>query len=355
MSRDKLIILGAVLLGLLGFLVYKQAKRDEAIGQPTESAMDAPSIAAPDDIDKISITNGDKGELVLEKVSAPGRDPSDGGVSDKWVLSKPVKADANQQSVKDLVANLKDLKVTSQVDIHLDDSVKKDKQLDAAHGLHVVAWKGDAKKADDLFGKNGPVGELVIAGEKPDLVWAAKGYSSYLYAKEAKDFRDKEIFKFEDANAAQVSIVNTHGSFAFSKGDAKGDAKGDKWTGTLGGKPIERFDTEKVKDLLRTYKSLNADDFGDGKSLADTGLDKPAAHLTIHLKDDPKTYDLLLGNVSAGTNHWVKRADDEAIYQITNYAAEWITSDAAKYQTAADAGAGDGGSKRATAKLDRKK
>jgi len=31
MSRDKLIIFGVVLLGLLGFLVYKQAKRDQAI------------------------------------------------------------------------------------------------------------------------------------------------------------------------------------------------------------------------------------------------------------------------------------------------------------------------------------
>ena len=30
-----------------------------------------------------------------------------------WVLTKPVKADANQQTVKDLVANLKELKVDS--------------------------------------------------------------------------------------------------------------------------------------------------------------------------------------------------------------------------------------------------
>jgi hypothetical protein len=351
MSRDKLIILGAVLLGLLGILVYKQAKRDESIGQPTESALDAPTISAPDDIDKISVTNGDKGEIVLEKVPRPGADPSDGGTSDKWVLTKPVKADANQQSVKDLVANLKDLTVASQVNIHLDESVKKDKQLDAAHGLHLVAWKDGAKKADDLFGKSGPVGQLVIAADKPELVWAAKGYSSYLYAKEAKDFRDKEIFKFDDGNVSQVSIVNAHGTFAFTKGDAKGD----KWTGTLGGRPIERFDTEKVKDLLRAYKSLNADDFGDGKSLADTGLDKPAARLTVHLKDEPKTYDLLLGNVSAGTDHWVKRPDDDIVYQITNYAAEWIVSDGSKYQTASDAGAADSGSKGATAKLDHKK
>ena len=33
MSRDKLLIIGVVVLGLLGFLVYKQQKKDEAIAE----------------------------------------------------------------------------------------------------------------------------------------------------------------------------------------------------------------------------------------------------------------------------------------------------------------------------------
>ncbi len=348
MSRDKLIIFGAVILGLLGILVYKQAKRDDDLGRPSATAADLPTISAPDDVDKISITNGDKPEVVLEKRAAAGGALADGGTGETWVMTKPVAATANQQAIKDLVGNLKDLKVDSQVDIHLDDQVKKDKQLDAAHGLHLVAYKGGTKVTDDLFGKSGAVGELVIVAQKPDLVWAAKGYSSYLYAKEAKDFRDKEILKFDDANAAQVTVVNTHGTFTFTKNDTK-------WVGTLGSKPIERFDSEKVKDLLRAYKSLNADDFGDGKSLVDTGLDKPTGVVTIHLKDDPQVYELAVGNISSGTNRWAKRADSDAIFQITNYSAEWATTDAPKYQTAADAGAGDGGSKAAMAKIDRKK
>jgi hypothetical protein len=335
MSRDKLIIAGVVVLGLLGALVYMQAKKDEAIGQPQASSKDFPSISAPEEIDRISITNGDKPEVMLEKVADPAGAATDGGAGGTWQLSKPVKAAANQQSVKDLVANLKELKVDSQVNLTLSDDVRKDKQLDAAHAVHVMAWKGGDKKVDELFGKSGPAGQLVVVPDKPSAVWAAKGYSAYLYTKEPKDFRDKELLKFDDGNVAHVTIANTHGTLSFTKGD--------KWAGTFDKKPIPRFDEEKVRDMLRAYKALNADDFGDGKSLAETGLDKPDADVTIELKDGAGRYELAIGKVGTGTNHWAKRSDQDTIVQITSYASEFALSDTSKYQSAADAGAGDGG------------
>jgi len=73
MSRDKLIILGVLVLGLLGFLVYKQSEKDKAIGQPTVTAKDFPTVSAPDDVDKISIVNGDKGEIVAREGRRPER------------------------------------------------------------------------------------------------------------------------------------------------------------------------------------------------------------------------------------------------------------------------------------------
>jgi Domain of unknown function (DUF4340) len=339
MSRDKLILSGVVLLGLLGFLVYKQAQKDEAIGKPLAVVKDFPSVAAPEEIDKISITNGDKGEVVLEGAPDGMASAVDGGAAPlKWVLTKPVSAPASQQAVKDLVANLKDLKVDSQVNLKLDDEVRKEKQLDPGHAVHVVVWKGNNKKLDEWFGKSGPAGQLTLVNDKPDAVWAVKGYSAYLYTKEPKDFRDKEMLKFDDANASQVTITNSHGMLSFTKGDSSGD----KWAGSNGKVAIARFDEEKVKDMLRAYKALNADDFGDGKSLAETGLDKPEATVRIRLKDDAKTYELLVGKVSAGTNRWAKRPDDDTTYQLSSFAAEWVLSDASKYQSAADAGAPGG-------------
>jgi hypothetical protein len=315
MSRDKLLIIGVVVLGLLGVLVYRQQQKDSSMGVPMAQTKDFPSVSAPDDIDKISITNGDKGEIVLQKVVDPKAPPGDGGPAMTWQLVKPVAAPASQQTVKDLVNNLKDLKIESQVNLVLDDGVRKDKQLDAAHAVHVVAYKDGAVKADDTFGKSGPAGQLVMVGADSSKVWAAKGYSSFLYTKEAKDFRDKEILKFDDANVGQVSIANSHGTMSFTKGD--------KWAATLDKKPIDRFAEDKLKDMLRAYKALNADDFGDGKSLADTGLDKPESTVTITLKDGAGTYQLLVGKTSTGSNRWAKRADNDTIFSITNFSAKF--------------------------------
>ncbi|HEY8088298.1 MAG TPA: DUF4340 domain-containing protein [Polyangiaceae bacterium] len=336
MSRDKLIILGVVVLGLLGFLVYQQTKKDESIGQPTVASKDFPTVSAPEDIDKISITNGDKGEVVLQKVAGPGvMVDADAGSDGVWELVKPVAAKANQQTAKDIVANLKKLKVESQINLKLDDDVKKDKNLDATHGVHVVAWKGADKKVDEIFGKSGPAGQLVMVADKPDKVWAIStkedAYSAYLYTKEAKDYRDKDIFKFDDANVAQMTIVNSHGTLSFTKGD--------KWVGTLDKKPIPGFSEDKVKDMLKTYKALSADDFGDGKTLADTGLDKPDGTLSIVLKDGAGKYDLLLGKSATGANHWAKRPGDDAIFQLTATTSEWLSADGSKFAAAADAGA----------------
>jgi hypothetical protein len=340
MSRDKLIIFGAVLLALLGVLVYKQAQKDDSLGQATGTTASVPTLAVPGDLDKISITNGDKPEVVLEQVADPkAGSGADAGAATKWVLSKPLSADANQASVKDLVANLADLKVEERVNLRLDEDTRKDKQLDGQHAVHVTAWKGGDKKFDAMFGKSGSAGELVVLTDKPNDVLAVKGYSAYLYTKDVKDFRNKEILHFDDDKVFEVGVTNSHGALTFSKG---GDGK---WTGKLGTKPIEHFDSEKVKDMLRAFKNLTAEDFGDGKTPAETGLDKAEAQVTFHLNGDPSTVDLAVGKVATGNNKWAYRPESPNIYQVTSYAAEWLTSDVVKYQTPVDAGAGDSGAK----------
>ncbi|MDP9033642.1 MAG: DUF4340 domain-containing protein [Myxococcota bacterium] len=334
MSRDKLIFVGIGLLALLGFLVFKQAKRDEALGAPLASTQELPTLAMPVGVDKISITNGAKGEVVLERVPDSAGASPDGGVGTIWQVVKPVKAKAGQQAVNDLVSNLQEIKADAPINLKLDDAVRKDKQLDAEHGVRVVAWKDGEKKVDEIFGKSGPAGQLVVLADKPDQVWAAKGYSAYLYTKDAKDFRDKEILKFDDANATQVTIVNAHGTLSFTKGDSK-------WVATKDKAPLTRFDEEKLKDMLRAFKSLNADDFGDGKSVPETGLDKPAARLVVQLKDNAGIHSLLVGGVANGTNRWAKRPDDDTLYQIGSYTSEWVLADPSKFQQPVDAGAGD--------------
>jgi hypothetical protein len=329
-SRDKLIIGGVVVLGGLSLLVYKQSQKDDSLGKPSVTEADFPTIAAPDDVDKVSITNGDKPEIVLQKVADPTGPATDAGAATKWEVVKPVQAEANQQTAKDLAANLHGLKVESKINLTLDDAVRKDKQLDPAHAVRVAAWKGADKKIDESFGKSGTAGQLVVVADKPDAVWAAKGYSAFLYTKDAKDFRNKEILKFDDSGATEATITNAHGTFVFSR-------SGDKWTATFDKKPLARFDEGKVKDMLRAFRNLSADDFGDGKTAEETGLDKPEATVSIVVAGAPVV--VQVGKVATGSNRWAKKADGEMIYQLGPVATDWVTSDVAKYETLGDAGA----------------
>jgi hypothetical protein len=319
MSQSTKLFAGVVILAGLGGAIYYAQNKDKQIGTSHTTSADLPEIKAPDDIDKVSIVNGEKGEVVLEKKG------------DKWAVVKPVQAPANQSNVDQLVKNLKDLKAKEVISAQPSEDSKKDYDFIPAKAVHVVAYKGSDKKVDLTFGSSGQRGQMAMVEGKPGI-YAVTGYSSYLYTREVKGFRETEIFKFDDQNANGLTIETKDAHLSFTK-------EGDKWTGSNKGKAIERFDEEKVKDAVRAFKALTADDFGDGKTAAETGVDEPLSKVTIQLKDNAGKFVLKVGKVSTGSNHWAQKADSEVIYSIPSYNSEWALGGPAKFQKALDAGA----------------
>lgn len=319
MNGTQKIGLGAAVLAVLGFLVYKQMKADQKVGVSAEAnTADLPDIKGTDDLDKIEITNADKSTVTLEKKG------------DSWQVTKPVDFPANQANVKQLVDNLKELKVTEQVEANANDDVKKGYELDAAHAVHVVGFKGPDKKVDDFFGKNGGRGQMMMVGDRPG-VFAATGYSSYLYTRDVKNWRDTEIFKFDDANVIQISFDKKNQPLSFTKAN-------DKWSGTVKGSPIERLDESKVKSAIGAFKALNADDFADGKTPADTGLDAPDSTVTILLKDNAGKYVLHVGKTATGTSRYAQKDGNPTVYIVSSTVGDWATADVAKFQKLPDGG-----------------
>lgn len=322
MNNTQKIAVGGIVLVVLGGIAFTMGKKDQqSFASKDSKKTELPEIKGSDDLDKLVLTNGEKGEITLEKKG------------DKWAVTKPVEAPANQSNVKSLLDNLKDLKVSEQVEPNATDDVKKTYQLDGPKAVHVVAFKGGEKKVDDLFGKNGGRGQVVIADGKPG-VYIATGYSSYLYTRELKNWRETEVFKFDDANVTSMTIEKKTGAFSFTKG-------GDHWAGTFKGQPIADFDEEKVKEALRTYKNLNADDFGDGKSAAETGLDSPESTVTIALKDGAGKYVLHVGK-PVGALRYAQKDGDPTIVEVSSSAGDWATAEPTKFEKAKDAGAAAG-------------
>ena len=326
-QNAKIGIAGVILVGL-GVAVYYQHKKDERLGTPA-AAGELPELHVSADVDKVEITNGSKGAVTLEKKG------------DKWEVTKPVDAVANQTNAKSLIDNMKDLKIEGRAVSNADDDAKKTYELIPDKEVHVVAYKGPDKQIDALFGKSGGLGDSMMIEGKPDI-FLVKGYSSWMYGREVKDWRDKEIFKIDEANVVSLEIDNKTGKFVFTKDDK------DFSKGTFKGKAIANLDPAKVKNALGAFKDLTANDFGDGKSAADTGLDKPEDTVTIKMKDGA-TYVLSVGT-PADKDHYAQKSGDSQVYTIGSFPYEWATGDLAKFQQPSDAGAPDSGAKDSGAK-----
>src|SRR5687767_2691158 len=162
MSQSTKIWIAVVVLAALCGAVYLKMKDDAKIGTSQTTSADLPEIKAPEDIDKISITNGEKGEVVLEK---KGSD---------WRVTKPVDAPASQANVKSIVDNLKDLKAKEVIAATPSEDSKKDYEF-GPKAVKVVAWKGGDKKVDLQFGKSGSRGQMAMVEGKP-AIYAVTGY-----------------------------------------------------------------------------------------------------------------------------------------------------------------------------------
>ena len=330
-TEQKIYVALALLLLAAGGLYATRKQKNEHLAQhsATAATADLPSISvAKDDIEKINkieIKNADKSTVTLEKKG------------DAWEVTAPVSAKANAANVRSLLDNLKELKLKETIDRTA--NTYGQYELTDEKAVHIKAMKeGGDKLADLYFGKSGSRGQMVRIGGK-DGVFIASGYSSYLYTREVKNWRETSILKFEDANAIQASVENKNGLFSFSK-------NGDKWSGSytkrdkegkLEKKPEkswERFDEGKVKDMLRAYKSLAAEDFGDDKS--DTGFDNAVNEggvLKITLKDNAGEFTMKVGKVSKGTSRFaLKEGGDGTVYVLGSWSADWATGDKAKFE-----------------------
>ena len=330
----------AVLAALASGLYFSRQSRAKSLEQhsATAASADLPTIAVPkDDVDKITkieIHNpgkdkdeSKKSDVVLEKKA------------DAWEVTQPVAAKANAANVKSLLDNFKDLKVKESID--RSGASYKQYELNDDKAVHVQAWKGDGKAIDIYFGKSGSRGQMArVAGK--DGVFVAGGYSSYLYTREVKNWRETGILKFEDANVIQAEVINKTGDFSFSK-------NGDKWSGSLAkrdkdgkldkaDKDWKKFDEGKVKDLLRAYKALNAEDFADEK--ADTGLDKAEDNggvIKIKLKDNAGDFTIKVGKTAKGSSRYaVKEPSDGTTYVISSWAADWASAATSKFEKGDD-------------------
>jgi hypothetical protein len=360
-SKMTQIYVGLGLCAVLGGLYYMQTKQEKATTNAsvtTASSTSMPQVkVVPEEVDRLVIKAKDKPEVVLEK---KGTD---------WTMVQPTAGAKVVKATVDEVLN--GLKAMT-----FKDSIAKgqDKyagyELTDGKGIHVVASKGGGAVADVWFGSSAGRGQLArIAND--ESVYVVGGAFAYTFDKGPKEFRDKKVWDLSKDNVVGVEVKDAKGSLVFSKNTAPAAPAADAgaadataptaadagagadagpppaWVGTFNGTPIAGLETAKIDDLINAFAmggTLNADDFGDGKADAETGLAAPeATTITFRLKDGGVAT-ITLGKTD-GAMRFARKASDTTIFLLGAGPAAWAEAGLDKFApvpAAGDAGT-DGG------------
>jgi hypothetical protein len=351
-SKMNQIYIGIGAIALLGGIYYMQTKKEAANTNTafTQGSKEgaAPQVkVVPEEIDKLTLKAKDKPEIVLEK--------KDGN----WTMVAPnAGAKVQKSAVDDLLNGLKGLTFKDRIATGQNQFAAY--ELDDGKGIHVVAAKAGAPVVDLWLGATKSRGQMARLGnDATQTVWSVSGISSWTFDKAPKDVRDKKVWDLSRDNVTQIELKDAKGEFVFTKnetaaadagetaaGDAGGDAGGKPaWSGTLNGKPLVGLDVAKVDDLLSAFTLggvLNADDFGDGKSDAETGLGGDVTVVTFKSKDGT-AQKITLGK-SEGTKRYARKDGDNTVYLLSESPSGWAEVGQDKFVPAPTGGdAGDAG------------
>lgn len=329
MDQQKKLYAALAALVVLGgaLLLQRQGQREEAVAHSLEGrAASLPKLELSEEkvgaIDRVVIVKPSAADA-----GAPTRVSLKKTGDEAWALEEPTQAKANASNVKSLIDNLTKLTLSEEIAQGTDEYARWG--VSEGKALRATFFKGEEQVFEAFFGESGSRGQMTrIAGR--DGVYAAKGYSKWLYERDVKGWRDKSMFKFDDEEVVQVRIDNENGVFLFDRDGEAWQAKHGKSEGAA--KPLERFQPSKVDDLLRAYKSLSAMDFGDDQTLETTGLDKPAASVRIELKGGKALHQLEIGKSAEGSNRWAKTNGSDQIFAISSWSSDWATAEASKFQ-----------------------
>jgi hypothetical protein len=320
---------------------------------------DAPSLTAPSvTLPNIALADGDTGRITRIELTRPDDDDNSRMLriaiekqGADWEITWPLKTRASTSKVEALIDNLKNLYLWTVIDHGTELYDQYD--LSETKALHIVAWKGAEKATDMYCGKSIVRGQLARVPGKEGIFalvnWGQKGYQGFLYTRSLRSWRETSILKFEEDAAIKVEITNRNGVFLFTK-------RMGAWTGSLTkyrkdgnlGKPEKdwrRFDGSKIKELLRAYKSLSADDFGDESDKAGSGVDRAdqtGGIIRIGLRDDASDLTIRVGRLSEKASRWspkdgrwaLKDGGDGTLFVLSPWTAGWATAGASRFENA---------------------
>lgn len=264
-----------------------------------------------------------------------------------WELLTPIVSEASSTKVGEAIQNLETLHLWKQLDPGT--SYYDQYDLTEEKALHIVAWRGADKVVDLFCGKGSTDGQLVRLPDRDGMFalvnWGPQGYAGFLFTRTLRDWRETSIFNFAPQDVVGIEISNPTLDLTFARIDGRwlatrGQPKPDRHLARA--KPWFGFDETKIEALLRDYRALSAEDFGDRVSPADAGVDdaqRTGGVIRITLTGGV-ALTLRVGKLANNMTRWsmkdsrwaIKDGGDGTLYAIAPWPAAWATADAHKFE-----------------------
>lgn len=321
-KRYRVVIAGVVLLAMVGVTWWAVTANS---GETPEAEEDLPEVpeVEQNEITEIQITRPED--------DAPIRLTKSG---DAWRIAAPIEGPAARTNVDSLLEKLSSLEIVGVASRQARHHERF--ELDAEHGIHVVARAGSREAINLWIGGFGD-GNTFVRLDGQDEVLMAHGSIKFAFNRAANDWRDRAITELEANDAREITFTSTNGTFRFRK-------NGESWEQVLeapeGGEApaaIENFDQAKVRTIVGRVARLRATDFAAADVTAESaGLGESAARVTLVTGEGESavTTVLLVGNeVNDHQRYVMREGGDGTIFIVSRPDAERLFVTAEAFQT----------------------
>lgn len=296
------LILGVILLALGAYVYFVELEKARKEAQKKLLV-----TFDKDKVEEVTLTYPDR-EINLKKDAAG-----------KWTITKPLNAEADDTTVKNLISAIAECEVEKVLD-----EVPQELSLYGldSPGATVKVKLKDGQEVPTLFvGKTTPVGfkTYVRKGDEKKIFLTSSSFH-YGMDKKAKDLRNKKIIDFTDEEVKKIGIANTDKEIVLARDGA--DWKLEK-------PEAYKADATEVYNFLSSLRSVQAQDFIDDAAVdpAVYGLAPPALTVSLSLGEDQAKKTVLVGGekseAGGGKKRYLKREEKETVYIV----GDWVLKD----------------------------
>ena len=258
--RTTLILFGVFAVLLAAVLLFES--RTKAKKETEEKSKKLVDLTAAD-VEKITLKN-DSGIITFKKDDKGG-----------WLIVEPIEAQADASEVNRLAEDFSSLKPERVVEEEAADPAKYEipkKEL-------TLWYKGKTQPVKLLIGMENPLDNTLFAKREDDKrIVLLAGYLKTNLEKKTSDFRQKDIFRFEPEDVAEIKLKAKDVSWQAQKKD----------TDWFLESPVRAMAKKSgMEDVLRALSNLRAKEFVSEEKRADEitkfGLQDPEYSVTLRL------------------------------------------------------------------------